>query len=194
MRAWRHSSTPWCTSIGRARWSPSNAHSCGQRSRRRRTPPRCRSLDSWPVYDVVVVGKANVDYLVRGPRLPKPGHSVNGDYFQEAPGGKGANQATGAARLGARVAFVGRVGADARGDSVLAALAREGVDVRHVTRDPVEHTGVAICQVGPSGEKQILSAPGANARLTAACVREAADALGSTRVVLCQLGVPREAV
>ncbi|MFN2550349.1 MAG: ribokinase [Myxococcales bacterium] len=146
------------------------------------------------MYDVVVVGKANIDYLARGHRLPKPGQSVNGDFFQEAPGGKGANQAVGAARLGARVALVARIGRDARGDAVLASLARSGVDAAHVTRDPAEPTGVALCQVGPSGEKQILSAAGANARLTAACVRDAAHALGSTRVVLCQLGVPQEAV
>ena len=144
--------------------------------------------------DVAVVGKANIDYLVRGPRLPVPGQSVNGDAFQEAPGGKGANQAVGAARLGARVALVARVGRDARGDAVLASLHDEGVDTRQVTRDPLEATGVALCQVGASGEKQILSAAGANARLTAGCVREAAEVLRSARVVLCQLGVPLEAV
>lgn len=144
--------------------------------------------------DVAVVGKANIDYLVRGPRLPVPGQSVNGDAFQEAPGGKGANQAVGAARLGAQVALVARVGRDARGDAVLASLHDEGVDTRHVTRDPHEATGVALCQVGASGEKQILSAAGANSRLTAACVREASEVLRSARVVLCQLGVPLEAV
>jgi ribokinase len=146
------------------------------------------------VYDVVVVGKANMDYLTRGPRLPVPGQSVNGDAFQEAPGGKGANQAVGAARLGARVALVARIGQDARGDAILSALRVEGIDLRHVSRDPVEHSGVALCQVGASGEKQILSAAGANARLTAACVRDAAAALSSAKVVLCQLGVPLEAV
>jgi ribokinase len=146
------------------------------------------------MYDVVVVGKANIDYLVRGPRLPGPGQSVNGDAFQEAVGGKGANQAVAAARLGARVALVARVGRDSRGDVVLARLHDEGVDTRFVTRDPEEPTGVALCQVGASGEKQILSASGANARLTAAWVREAAPALTSARIVLCQLGVPLEAV
>ncbi|HEY4884085.1 MAG TPA: ribokinase [Myxococcales bacterium] len=146
------------------------------------------------MYDVVVVGKANIDYLVRGPRLPGPGQSVNGDAFQEAVGGKGANQAVAAARLGARVALVARVGRDSRGDVVLARLHDEGVDTRFVTRDPEEPTGVALCQVGASGEKQILSATGANASLTAAWVREAAPALTSARVVLCQLGVPLEAV
>jgi len=146
------------------------------------------------MYDVVVVGKANIDYLVRGPRLPGPGQSVNGDAFQEAVGGKGANQAVAAARLGARVALVARVGRDSRGDVVLARLHDENVDTRFVTRDPDEPTGVALCQVGASGEKQILSASGANARLTAAWVREAAPVLTSARVVLCQLGVPLEAV
>jgi ribokinase len=146
------------------------------------------------VYDVVVVGKANIDYLVRGPRLPAPGQSVNGSAFQEAAGGKGANQAVAAARLGARVALVARVGRDARGDAVLAKLHDEAVDTRFVSRDPEELTGIALCQVAASGEKQILSSAGANARLTAACVREAASVLSSARVVLCQLGVPLEAV
>jgi len=141
-------------------------------------------------YDVVVVGKANVDYLVRGPRLPQPGQSMNGELFQEAPGGKGANQAVGAARLGARVALVARVGNDQRGDSVIEALITEGVEVDHLVRDPAAFTGVAICQVGGNGEKQILSAAGANARLCADDVRAAADALRSARVVLLQLGVP----
>ena len=82
------------------------------------------------VFDIAVVGKANIDYLVRGPRLPVPGQSVNGDAFQEAPGGKGANQAVAAARLGAKVALIARVGRDARGDAVLAALHDERVDTR----------------------------------------------------------------
>src|SRR5882724_10100065 len=86
------------------------------------------------MYDVVVVGKANIDYLVRGPRLPGPGQSVNGDAFQEAAGGKGANQAVAASRLGARVALVARVGRDSRGDVVLARLHDEAVDTRFVDR------------------------------------------------------------
>jgi ribokinase len=144
--------------------------------------------------DVVVVGKANMDYLVRGPRLPTPGQSVNGDAFQEAPGGKGANQSVGAARLGARVALIARVGQDDRGRAVIEALRKEGIDVSQVRQDPSAPTGVALCQVGGSGEKQILSAAGANARLTAADVRESSALFQGARVVLCQLGVPLEAV
>jgi ribokinase len=145
-------------------------------------------------FDVVVVGKANLDYLVRGPRLPRPGQSVSGDLFHEAPGGKGANQAVGAARLGARAALVARIGNDQRGDAVVEALITEGVAVDFVVRDPSAVTGVALCQVGGDGEKQILSAAGANACLSADDVRGAADALRATRVVLLQLGVPLAAV
>jgi len=144
--------------------------------------------------DVAVVGKANVDYLARAPRLPRPGEGVNGDLFQEAAGGKGANQAVGAARLGARAALVARVGSDERGALVLATLQRERVDARFVTRDPAEPTGVALCQVDGAGQKQMLSFVGANARLSAACVREAAGMLASCRVLLTQMGVPREAL
>jgi len=143
-------------------------------------------------YDVVVVGKANMDYLVRGPRLPLPGQSVNGDLFHEGPGGKGANQAVAAARLGARAALVSRIGNDARGDAVMEALLNEGIGVDHVVRDRSRPTGVALCQVGGSGEKQILSAAGANAHLSADDVRAARDALSSTAVVLLSLGVPAD--
>jgi ribokinase len=145
-------------------------------------------------YDVVVVGKANVDYLVRGPRLPLPGQSVSGEQFQVAPGGKGANQAVGAARLGARVTLIARVGKDPRGDSVVEALLQEGVDIEYLVRDSSAFTGVALCQVGENGEKQILSAAGANGRLTAEDVGAAAGVLRSARVVLLQLGVPLPAV
>ncbi|HEX4386307.1 MAG TPA: ribokinase [Myxococcales bacterium] len=145
------------------------------------------------MFDVVVVGKANIDYLARGPQLPGPGEGVNGDAFQEACGGKGANQAVGAARLGAKVALIARVGNDARGETVLAALREAQVDASHITRDALVHTGVALCQVDAAGNKQILSATGANARLTAALVRDAAEVLRSCKILLCQLGVPFEA-
>jgi ribokinase len=87
-------------------------------------------------WDVVVLGGANLDYLARGSRLPRPGDTVRGDEFQEAPGGKGANQAVAAARLGARVALIARVGDDARGTAMLERLLAEGVDARYVLRDP----------------------------------------------------------
>lgn len=145
-------------------------------------------------WDVVVVGGANTDYMVRGPRLPRPGETVQGDEFLEAPGGKGANQAVAAARLGARVAFIGRVGADARGQAAITQLQHEGVDVRGVARDPHAFTGVALVMVDQHGEKQILAAGGANVHFTPQDVRAAAETLRRARVVLTQLEVQLDAV
>lgn len=145
-------------------------------------------------WDVAVVGGANMDYLVRGSRLPKPGETVMGDMFQEAPGGKGANQAVAAARLGARVTFVGRVGTDARGDALIERLAKEGVDTGYALRETGAPTGVALIMVDEDGEKQILTAPGANLRLSVTDVRQAAAAIQAARVVLAQMEVPVECV
>jgi ribokinase len=141
-----------------------------------------------------VVGGANTDFLVRGTELPGPGDTAEGEEFQEGPGGKGANQAVAAARLGARVAFVGRVGADARGDALVRALDAEGVDTRHVVRDAAAATGVALVQVGKGGEKQILTAPGANRRLGTDDVHAASSLIRSARVVLLQFEAPAETV
>ena len=139
---------------------------------------------------MIVVGGANVDFLVRSERLPAAGETLQGDTFLESPGGKGANQAVAAARLGARVAFVGRIGTDARGDALIATLERERVDVSRVRRDREAPTGVALIAVDRSGEKQILVAPGANGRLSPEDVERAGEAIASARVLLTQLEVP----
>jgi ribokinase len=144
--------------------------------------------------DVLVVGGANMDYLVKGPALPRPGVTLEGAEFQEAPGGKGANQAVAAARLGARVALVARVGADARGRSVLERLAAENVDTRAVVTDERVPTGVALVMVDAAGEKQILTTPGANRELSAANVEQASALLANSKVILLQLETPLEAV
>ena len=144
--------------------------------------------------DVAVVGGANMDYLARGPALPRPGETISGDEFQQAPGGKGANQAVGAARLGARVGFVARLGEDAAGDELRRRLESEGVDTAWLVRDAGAATGVAVIQVDREGEKQILTAPGANLRLSVSDLERAAPALRSARVMLCQLEVPVETV
>ncbi|MGZ4381318.1 MAG: ribokinase [Gaiellaceae bacterium] len=134
---------------------------------------------------VCVVGSANVDLVARCERLPRPGETVTGAEFERIPGGKGANQAVAAARLGARTSFVGRIGTD---DLVLRSLEAEGVDVTGVRRDEGE-SGVALILVDASGENVIVVAPGANARLTAADVTVVDD-----DAVLCQLEIPVEAV
>ena len=113
---------------------------------------------------VVVVGSVNVDLVVSVGRLPRAGETVAGGTFARHGGGKGANQAVAAARLGAQVAIVGAVGADELGDEALAELAGEGIDVDHVARLDGVATGVAAIVVDESGENQIAVASGANAR------------------------------
>jgi ribokinase len=140
--------------------------------------------------DIVVVGGVNVDYLVRGPRLPGPGETVQGETFHEGPGGKGANQAVGAARLGASVALVARLGSDARGDMLHAALLDARVDVRHVSRDHDQSSGVALISVDHSGEKQIFTAPGANHTLSEADVDEAKASIALAKVLVVGLEIP----
>src|SRR5678809_1140549 len=116
--------------------------------------------------DVVVLGGINTDYLVRSDHLPAPGQSVFGHSFYIGPGGKGANQAVAAARLGAKVAIIGRVGNEERGRALVSGLRKNGVDVRCVKFDPSEPSGAAIIAVDKDGEKQISAALGANLRIT----------------------------
>ena len=134
---------------------------------------------------VTVVGSANIDHVARCERLPRPGETVTDAEFERVPGGKGANQAVAAARLGAEVKFVGRIGSD---DLVLRSLEYEGVDTTAVTRDDGE-TGVALILVDAAGENVIVVAPGANRRLAAEEVR-----IGDTDAVIAQLEIPLEAV
>ena len=115
--------------------------------------------------DVVVVGSVNADLVVSVARLPRAGETVTGGTFARHGGGKGANQAVAAARLGARVALVGAVGADDLGAEALRELAGEGVDVAAVVRLEGVATGVAGIVVDERGENQIAVASGANAAL-----------------------------
>lgn len=147
-----------------------------------------------PAPSVVVVGGANTDYLVQGPTLPTPGVTVQGYQFREAPGGKGANQAVAAARLGARVALVARVGADQRGQDILRCLDAEHVDTRAVVIDPEAPSGVALIMVDAAGDNQVLTAAGANQTLTAADVEAASALLANAKVVLLQLEAPLPAL
>src|SRR5947199_8456967 len=98
---------------------------------------------------IVVVGSSNTDMVVQAPRLPGPGETVLGGAFAELPGGKGANQAVAAARLGASVTFVGCVGQDPFGDRALEALRREGIDTQYVVREARAPSGVALIVVDP---------------------------------------------
>ncbi|HEV3464342.1 MAG TPA: ribokinase [Actinomycetota bacterium] len=144
--------------------------------------------------EVVVVGSLNLDLVVRVPRLPGPGETVAGDDVFRNPGGKGANQAVAAARLGRRVAMVGRVGDDDAGRQLLASLEAASVDTAQVRALPGVPSGTALITVSEDGENQIVLSPGANARLTPGDVAAAGAALEAAAVTLLQLEVPLEAV
>lgn len=143
--------------------------------------------------DLVVVGSANADLVVAVERRPGAGETVLGSDLAVHPGGKGANQAVAAARLGARTALLARVGDDAHGRLLLRAQRAAGVDTAGVLVGGAP-TGVALITVDPSGDNSIVVAPGANARLTAADVRAARGLLAAARVVSVQLEIPRETV
>ncbi len=144
--------------------------------------------------EIVVVGSSNTDLVVVGPALPVPGETVTGGEFITAAGGKGANQAVAAARLGGSVTLIARVGTDAFGDRTLANLSREGVAVEFVARDPDFPTGVAMILVGDRGQNMISVAPGANARVTPAAVEAAAETIRRADFLLLQLEIPMTTV
>ncbi|HKZ68667.1 MAG TPA: ribokinase [Anaerolineales bacterium] len=143
---------------------------------------------------IVVVGSSNTDLIVRADRLPAPGETVLGGDLITAPGGKGANQAVAAARLGAEVTFVARVGKDMFGEAALENFRREGIDTRFVIQDATAPSGVALIVVGQNGQNIIAVAPGANRRLTPNDVHAAESAFAGARVVLLQLETPMETV
>jgi ribokinase len=143
---------------------------------------------------VTVVGSLNMDLVARAPRIPQPGETIIGDDFRTVPGGKGANQAVAAARLGAHVSMVGRVGRDAFADPLLNNLAAAGVDHTFVTQDPEAATGVALIVVDDAGQNSIVVASGANMRLSPADVEAAEVAIAAADALLLQLESPLETV
>jgi len=142
---------------------------------------------------IVVVGSINMDLVTLAPHFPGPGETLLGSRFLTAHGGKGANQAVAAARLGAEVAMVGALGCDAFGDQLHAGLAREGIALDHVVRLADEGSGSASITVA-AGENQIIVVPAANARVSPAQVEAARDAIARADAVLVQLEIPLDAV
>ncbi|HLZ72173.1 MAG TPA: ribokinase [Dehalococcoidia bacterium] len=144
-------------------------------------------------FDVAVVGSFMTDLVTRVPHWPRPGESVFASEFGIYRGGKGCNQAIAAARAGARVGMLGRLGADAYGDDFLAALAEEGIVDAGIVRDSDEGTGIALPILDSSGENMIVVAPRANMRLRPADIEAGADLLSGARVLLLQMEVPLDA-
>jgi ribokinase len=143
---------------------------------------------------IVVVGSLNMDLVIRSPRIPVPGETIIGGDFQTVPGGKGANQAVAAGRLGAQVSMVGCVGQDAFAASLLNSLAEAGVDHTYVIQDPAAATGVALITVDDAGENSIVVASGANMRLSPINVDDAEPVIAAANVLLLQLESPLETV
>lgn len=143
---------------------------------------------------IVVVGSLNMDLVMRMGRAPAAGETLPARDFATLPGGKGANQAVACARMGARVAMVGRVGADANGEVLRAALVADGIDANQVDALTTAHTGVAMIWVEDGGQNRIALAPGANGLLDAAGVERAASLIDAATMLIVQLEVPMTAV
>jgi ribokinase len=141
--------------------------------------------------DILVIGSLNADLVVRAPRFPQPGETISGDDLKTLPGGKGANQAVAAARLGASVSILGRVGKDNFGDALLDNLQSNNVDTRLVQRDDAS-TGTATIIVDSNGQNSIVLSAGANGKVSDADVRTAS--FPDFNLLLLQLEIPIETV
>jgi ribokinase len=145
------------------------------------TPPR-----------ICVLGSVNLDLVIQTPRFPMPGETVLGGPFETFAGGKGANQAVAAARLGAQVDFLGCVGDDDGGRLARVAFEQAGVNCEGLDTRVGEHTGIGVITVNPDGENHIVVAPGANHKMDAAWVAEHAATIRSAQALLLQLEIPLE--
>jgi len=143
---------------------------------------------------LLVVGSANVDLVTGVPRCPKPGESLIGSSFKTIPGGKGANQAVAAARLGARTFFAGCVGNDSFGEMQRRTLSEAGVDLTYLKMHTTEPTGTAVIFVAETGQNSIVVVPSANYGITRDDVQALASLFDRLDVVLLQLEIPLETV
>ena len=143
---------------------------------------------------VVVVGSYNTDMTIKTKKLPGPGETVIGGHFSKGGGGKGANQAIAAARIGAEVTFVARVGNDLLGSEGIKRLNEEHINTKYIYRDNELPTGVAFIVVDDKGENSIVVASGANANLSPTDVESASDEFSSADILLIQLESPIESV
>jgi ribokinase len=143
---------------------------------------------------IIVIGSSNTDMVIQSPKLPLPGETILGGQFFMFPGGKGANQAVAATRLGGSVTFIARIGDDIFGKQAVAQFQKEGIQTRFVSTDPEQPSGVALIMVDNKGENSIAVAPGANALLSEADIDRASSELTAAKVGLLQLEIPLETV
>lgn len=153
-------------------------------------PPFLKFSNSSILKPILVVGSINMDLVCRMPRFPSPGETILGSDFFTASGGKGANQAVAAARLGATVHLVGRLGADGLGDSLLAGLRENVVHAKHIAQIKGVPSGCALILLDDKGQNSIVVVPGANHHLAPADIDAAEDLIRQAAIVLMQLEIP----
>lgn len=142
--------------------------------------------------DVVVVGSINIDFVVNTSRIPKAGETILGNDFHLVPGGKGANQAVAASRLGAKTKMIGCVGEDSFGLISLDALKNSGVDIKHIKSISGASTGTAVILVEENGENRIVIVPGANAHMTLEHQSDLEKIIKSAEILILQFEIPME--
>lgn len=145
-------------------------------------------------YNIIVAGSANVDMVIKTEKFPEPGETIIGGKFFKFAGGKGANQAVAASRLGGDVTFICKVGDDDLGRSSIENYKAEGINTDHVLIDEKEPTGVALITVNKNGENKIVVAPGANANLTKEEIVKNTELLSQAKLIVLQLEIPLETV
>jgi ribokinase len=143
---------------------------------------------------ILVIGSSNTDMVAKAERLPAPGETILGGDFIMSAGGKGANQAVAASRLGAEVVFIAKVGQDIFGKQAVESFKQEGIDTSFIAIDPVNPSGIALITVDAKGENCIVVAPGANASLAPGDVCKAEEKIEKAAVILMQLEIPLETV
>lgn len=143
---------------------------------------------------ILVVGSSNTDMVIKTKKFPVPGETILGGHFFMNPGGKGANQAVAAKRLGGQVSFVGKIGNDIFGKQAMQLLEDEGILVDHIATDHENPSGVAMITVDAKGENSIVVAPGSNSTLSPEDFDQAKSELDNSGIVLLQLETPMETV
>src|SRR5437762_9409032 len=143
---------------------------------------------------IVVVGSANTDMVIKASHLPQPGETILGGTFFMSAGGKGANQAVAAARLGGKVSFIAKTGYDVFGKQSIELFEKEGIDTSCIARDKYQPSGVALIIVDDKGENCIVVAPGANAALSREDIDDAREKIEAASFMLMQLETPIETV
>jgi len=144
--------------------------------------------------NIVVVGSSNTDMILQVDHIPRPGETILGGQFSMAAGGKGANQAVGAAQAGGKTIFLAKVGRDLFGRQAVEGFANHGIDIEHVIYDDQSPSGVALIFVAESGENCIGVASGANGRLRPADIEQAADVIRAASILVVQLETPLDTV